>query len=88
MINKIELINKILVVADPMGLIYDDEEQYNEYVSESKSIAKYIEINNPGSHKLAKYIRQVFISYFETCLELDICELIADCIIINLNSEE
>lgn len=78
------IINKILVTIDPMGLIYDDC-QDEEYISESKVIANYIVEHNAGTYELVKYIRQVFVTYFETCLDLEMCEFIADCIMSNLN---
>jgi hypothetical protein len=84
MIDKMEIVNKVLLVVDPMGLIYEEDEQYLEYQSETKEIVKYLENNVITIESLARFIRNVFVWYFETCLELGVCELIADCIMKNL----
>ena len=85
--NTIEICNLVLAEADLMCLVglHDDE---NEYYPEAVKVAEYIDNDNPNVDDLSRYIQQVFISYFGECFELDVCKLIADCILKNLECEE
>lgn len=78
-----EICNLVLASADLMDLIEitDNEE---EYMIEANIVAEYIDNENPNVDNLARYIQQVFISYFEECLDLEICNLVASCILKNL----
>ena len=84
--NKVEIVEMVLNQADLMGLMEDMFEDYNEheYLPEAQQIAEYIDLENPNMLELARYIRQIFVIYFETVVEMDICELISDCILKNL----
>ena len=84
MMNKtLEIVNLVLATADLMDLIEITGNE-NEYHPESAKIAEYIDNDNPDVDSLAKYIRQVFVSYFGECFDLEVCEMVADCILKNL----
>jgi hypothetical protein len=85
--NKIlNIVNQILIVADLMDLMeYCDN---NEYEKEAKVIAQYIYDNKPNVDSLARYTRQIFVEYFNEVFDMECMELIADCILKNLECEE
>ena len=81
--NTIEIVNKVLVVADLMDLI-EITGNTEEYLFEAEKIAEYLEKHEPSVERLAKYIRQAFVEYFDECFDMERMELIADCILKNL----
>ena len=81
--NTLEIVNKVLVVADLMELI-EITGNIEEYSFEAKKIAEYLEKHEPSVKRLAKYIRQTFVEYFDECFDMERMELIADCILKNL----
>ena len=81
--NKMDIVNEVFAVWDPMELL-EYGSPANEYYPEAAKVTEYIDNKNPNVDNLAKYIRQVFISYFEECFDLDICENVAYCILKNL----
>lgn len=88
MMNKtFEICNLVLATADLMDLIEITNNE-NEYTIEASLVAKYINDYNPNIDELARYIRRVFATYFEVVFDMECMELIADCIIKNLECEE
>ena len=84
MMNKtFEICNLVLATADLMDLIEITGNE-NEYTIEASLVAKYIKDYNPNIDELTRYIRRVFVTYFEECFELETCEMVADCILKNL----
>lgn len=82
----VDMITKIFAVWDPMELIEMGASE-NEYHPEASKVSEYIDNDNPNVDSLARYIRQTFITYFEMVLELDVCEMVASCILKNLEEE-
>jgi hypothetical protein len=85
--NTLEIVNKVLVVADLMELI-EITGNVEEYMVETKHIAEYLEKYEPSVKRLARYIREIFVEYFDECFDMEKCSLVADCILRNLESEE
>lgn len=81
--NTLEIVNKVLVVADLMDLI-EITGNVEEYSFEAEKIAEYLEKHEPSVKRLARYIRQIFVEYFDECLDMEKCSLVADCILKNL----
>ena len=81
--NTLEIVNTILATADLMDLI-EITGNTDEYMSEAKHIAEYLEKHEPSVNRLAKYIRQTFIEYFDEMFDIQSMELIANCILKNL----
>jgi hypothetical protein len=83
MMNKnynelLNTINMILNKYDLAGLIWYEEEQENEYESETKNIISYLEENGTDSiFGLSCFIQNLFVKYFETVFALDDCIEIA-----------
>lgn len=82
--KKVEIINEILYQADLMGLCYDVDCDANEYMMEAQQLAEFIDNDNPNQEDLSMYIQQVFVRYFETVVDFEDCEWVAECILKNL----
>jgi hypothetical protein len=85
--NKVDIVTEIFAIWDPMELI-ECGSPVDEYHPEAAKVTEYIDNDNPNVDNLARYIRQVFVSYFEECFELDVCKMVAICILKNLECEE
>jgi hypothetical protein len=81
-----EIVNLVLASADLIDLIEITQNE-DEYEKEAKIIAQYIDDNRPDVNALARYIRQVFVEYFNQVFDMECMELIANCILKNLEEE-
>lgn len=83
--KKVEIINEVLYQADLMGLCEFDCDA-NEYMMEAQQLAEFIDNDNPNQEDLSMYIQQVFVRYFETVVDFEDCEMVAECILKNLEA--
>lgn len=83
--KKVEIINEVLYQADLMGLCEFDCNT-DEYLPEAQQLAEFIDNDNPNQEDLSMYIQQVFVRYFETVVDFEDCEMIAECILKNLEA--
>ena len=83
--KKVEIINEVLYQADLMGLCEFDCNT-DEYLPESQQLAEFIDNDNPNQEDLSMYIQQVFVRYFETVVNFEDCEMVAEYILKNLEA--
>jgi hypothetical protein len=83
--KKVEIINEVLYQADLMGLCEFDCNT-DEYLPEAQQFAEFIDNDNPNQEDLSMYIQQVFVRYFETVVDFEDCEMVAECILKNLEA--
>ena len=83
--KKVEIINEVLYQADLMDLCEFDCNE-NEYLSEAQQLAEFIDNDNPNQEDLSMYIQQVFVRYFETVVNFEDCEMVAEYILKNLEA--
>ena len=81
--KKVDIITEVFAVWDSMELL-ECGCPTDEYHPEAAKVAEYIDNDNPDVDSLSRYIRQIFISYFGECFDLEVCEMVADCILKNL----
>lgn len=79
----VKIVNEVLNQADFMGLMYEDVNEF-EYLLEAQKISEFIDIEKPNTSELANLIQKIFIMYFETIVDFEECEVVADCILMNL----
>ena len=83
----LDLVNDVLLAHDLAGLIVDEEMQQDEYMSEAKEIVGYIKSQEEiGTMKFSKFIQDLFVRYFETVVDFEDCEMVAECILKNLEA--
>ena len=83
--KKVEIINEVLYQADLMGLCEFDCNT-GEYLPEAQQLAEFIDNDNPNQEDLSMYIQQVFVRYFETVVDFEDCEMVAEYILKNLEA--
>ena len=83
--KKVEIINEVLYQADLMGLCEFDCNT-DENLPEAQQLAEFIDNDNPNQEDLSMYIQQVFVRYFETVVDFEDCEMVAECILKNLEA--
>lgn len=79
----IEVVNIVLNQADMCGLIYDEDEQENEYMSEARVIAGFIH-EGVTSEYLSTVCAEVFEEYFSCEFKMEDFLEISNCILMNL----
>ena len=79
----IEIVNIILNQADMCNLIYDEEEQINEYMPEARVIAGFIH-EGITSEYLSMVCVEVFEEYFSCEFKMEDFLEVSNCILMNL----
>lgn len=79
----IEVVNELLNQADMCNLIYEPEEQENEYLSEARVIAGFIH-EGVSEEYLASVCTEVFEEYFGYTFEVEDFLNVSKFILLNL----
>jgi hypothetical protein len=85
--NKVDIVTEIFAIWDPMELI-ECGSPVDEYHPEAAKVTEYIDNDNPNVDDLAQYIQQIFATYFGGCFDLETCNLVASCILKNIEECE